>query len=259
MGRVASCRIPFIKNSLIRWFIGRYNVDINIAASNKLADYQHFNAFFTRHLKPDARPLLAKSNQLACPVDGTISEAGYINNHTLLQAKGRTYQLSQLLADTQTTKHFQNGSFNTIYLSPTDYHRVHIPCNATLLSMTYIPGKLFSVNPKAANGIDNLFARNERVVCLFDTQHGKMAMVFVGAMIVGSIATSWHGVICPPHTKSIKTWQYAEKNIAFKQGDEIGYFQFGSTVIVLTEKQWQWLAAAEDTVHMGQVLAESTK
>jgi phosphatidylserine decarboxylase len=210
------------------------------AANPDVASYKTFNAFFTRPLKNGARPITQAN--FICPVDGAISQFGVIEKDQIFQAKGHSYSTNALVGgDKALAAKFENGHFACLYLSPKDYHRIHMPCDGTLKSMTYVPGALFSVNPTTAQGVPGLFARNERVVCEFSSeQHGSFIMVLVGATIVGSMATVWHdaadGIINPPRTGKAKTWNYENQNINLKQGDEMGRFLLGSTVVMLFEK-----------------------
>lgn len=239
-GKLANLKGGTLTTKVIAWFVRRYQVNMAEAANPDISSYATFNDFFTRPLKPNARPI-AKA-EFICPVDGAISQFGHIDQDQIFQAKNHNYSSLTLLAGNQTLANkFQNGSFACLYLSPKDYHRIHMPCDGTLKSMAYVPGDLFSVNPNTAASVPNLFARNERVVCEFESaQHGTFVMVLVGATIVGSMATVWHDssnkVISPPRSKSIRTWTYADKNIALKQGDEMGRFLLGSTVVMLFEK-----------------------
>lgn len=196
--------------------------------------YSSFNAFFTRHLNPALRPITRDFNAVASPVDGIINEIGKLKGETILQAKKHHYIVTDLLGgNSEQAKSFQDGAYFTAYLAPKDYHRIHMPINGDLLEMTYIPGHLFSVNPFSVQKIPRLFARNERVVCLFKTQVGPMAVVIVGAILVGSIKTVWHGTVIPATRHAISVWDYREKNINLMQGDELGHFEMGSTVILL--------------------------
>jgi phosphatidylserine decarboxylase len=197
--------------------------------------YPTYNDFFTRHLKPECRPIDTNNDAIVSPADGNMAQIGLIKQNQILQAKGHSYSVQSLLGgDANLAAQFLNGSFATIYLAPKDYHRVHMPLTGRLKKMIYVPGKLFSVNAHAAENIPDLFARNERVVAIFDTAAGPMALILVGAMIVGSIETKWFGVVTPPHSKTIKTWEYgADSNIELSKGDEMGLFKLGSTVIVL--------------------------
>lgn len=256
---LANCEIACVKNQLIRYFVNKYPVCLLDALEENPYQYKSFNHFFTRALKPHVRPLTSEPYQLASPVDGNISQLGHIENGTLVQAKGFSYTVADLLGgDLTIAQPFLEGHFLTAYLAPKDYHRVHMPTDGTLSQTTYIPGKLFSVNPRTASEISTLFARNERVVTLFDTPHGRMAVILVGAMIVGSIETVWAGTIAPPHTHNIKTWHY-EQPITLKKGQEMGRFKLGSTVIILFEKnKITWDKALEPTqdILMGQSLGQ---
>ncbi|MDP2230157.1 archaetidylserine decarboxylase [Methylotenera sp.] len=239
-GKLAHLQGGKVTTSVICWFVKRYNVNMAEAENPDIASYKSFNDFFTRPLKSGARPL-AKADFI-CPVDGAISQFGNIEKDQIFQAKGHAYSTSALVGgDKALAKKFENGHFACLYLSPKDYHRIHMPCDGTLISMTYVPGALFSVNPTTAQGVPGLFARNERVVCEFTSaQHGSFVMVLVGATIVGSMATVWHdadkGIINPPRTRNTKVWTYADKNITLKQGDEMGRFLLGSTVVMLFEE-----------------------
>ena len=217
------------------------------AADPDIRNYASFNAFFTRALKADARPL-ARAD-LVCPVDGAISQLGAIERDQILQAKGHRYSTTALVGgDAALAAQFQDGYFATLYLSPKDYHRIHMPCEGRLTRMVYVPGALFSVNPVTARGVPGLFARNERVVCVFETARGPFVLVLVGATIVGSMATVWHGVVNPPRTRTVREWRYDEgQNLVFKQGQEMGRFLLGSTVVMLfpqgrTTFNQQWVA-----------------
>ena len=235
-GRVAGARGGSLTTALIRWFVRKYGVDMSEAENSDIASYESFNAFFTRPLKPGARPLA--SADFVSPVDGAISQFGDIDDHHILQAKGHRFTTAELLGgDTGMAAQFRHGSFANLYLSPRDYHRLHMPCDGRLLRMIYVPGALFSVNPTTARGVPNLFARNERVVCEFlSPQHGPFAMVLVGATIVGSMATVWHGVVNPQRTGRISEWNYADERIELKQGEEMGRFLLGSTIVMLFRK-----------------------
>jgi phosphatidylserine decarboxylase len=220
---------------LIAWFVNKYKVNMAEAANPDISSYASFNEFFTRPLLAEARPL-ADSDYI-CPVDGAISQCGAIAEDQIFQAKGHSYSTTALVGgDQQLAAQFQNGSFATIYLSPRDYHRIHMPCDGVLQRMIYVPGELFSVNPTTARGVPGLFARNERVVCVFDSPNGPFVLTLVGATIVGSMATVWHGVVNPPRSKNIREWDYRGQNIALKKGDEMGRFLLGSTVVLLYPK-----------------------
>lgn len=232
MGRLAQARAGDLTTAVIRRFIARYGVDMSEAADSDPAAYASFNEFFTRALKPGVRPLA--SADWVCPVDGAISQIGAIEGEQIFQAKGHSYSATALVGgDAQLARQFDNGHFATIYLSPRDYHRIHMPCNGQLRRMVHVPGDLFSVNPTTARGVPGLFARNERVVCFFDSANGPFVLVLVGATIVGSMATVWHGLVNPPRPGKVRTWDYADQNIRLKKGDEMGRFLLGSTVVML--------------------------
>jgi phosphatidylserine decarboxylase len=239
-GMLANKQCGTLTTKVIAWFVKRYNVNMTEAANPDIASYKSFNDFFTRPLKTGARPITKA--EFICPVDGAISQFGNIRKDQIFQAKGHYYSTLTLLAGQQAlANNFESGHFACLYLSPKDYHRIHMPCDGTLKSMTYVPGDLFSVNPTTAANVPNLFARNERVVCEFTSEkYGTFVMVLVGATIVGSMATVWHdaenGIINPPRTKNIRNWTYADKNIVLKQGDEMGRFLLGSTVVMCFEK-----------------------
>lgn len=234
-GWVAGGRWGWITTAIIRRFIRRYQVNMAEAAEPDAASYASFNEFFTRALKTEARPLAPA--RFVCPVDGAISQFGAIAQDQIFQAKGHSYSTSALLAGQDNlAQAFQDGHFATLYLAPKDYHRVHMPCAGSLHRMIHVPGELFSVNPVTARGVPGLFARNERVVCLFDTDHGPMALVLVGATIVGSMATVWHGVVNPPRTGTVREWTYAPGEVRLRQGEEMGRFLLGSTVVLLWPK-----------------------
>lgn len=233
VGFFANCKQPWFKNAFITWFIRHYSVDMNIALQPDSTQYPTFNSFFTRYLKATARPLNGDHNTIISPCDGTLCQLGPLQNGRLIQAKNFDYSVLELMGCTNTASLFAQGSFMTIYLAPKDYHRVHMPLAGRLLKMIYIPGALFSVNTETADNIPRLFTRNERVICLFETHSGPMAVVFVGAMIVASISTVWSENITPNGSKTIRTWDYQDQNIQFNRGAEIGHFKLGSTVIVL--------------------------
>lgn len=235
-GRLASAHAGALTTSVIRWFIGRYGVDMSEAANPDPAAYASFNDFFTRALKADARPFA--DSDLLCPVDGAISQFGSIERDQIFQAKGHRYSTAALLGgDRELAAQFDNGSFATLYLSPRDYHRIHMPCAGRLTRMIHVPGALFSVNPTTARGVPGLFARNERVVCVFDTEDGPFALVLVGATIVGSMATVWQGTINPPRPGVVREWRYAgDTAVDLAKGQEMGRFLLGSTVVLLFPK-----------------------
>lgn len=239
-------------------FARRYHVDMHEAAEPDLLAYTNFNDFFTRALRPDARPL-AKTD-LVCPADGAISECGAIASGQIFQAKGHHYSTQALLGgDAELAKKFENGSFATIYLSPRDYHRIHMPCTGRLVRMIHVPGSLFSVNPLMARKIPGLFARNERVVCVFDSEQGLFALVLVGAVIVGGVETVWHGAVTPPHKRRMSLWNYEgnEDIVELTQGAEMGRFKLGSTVVALFSRQDMRLAPGwlpGKSVKMGEAM-----
>lgn len=238
-GKLASKEAGSLTTSVIRWFVGRYGVDMNEAANPDIASYKSFNEFFTRPLKTDARPLA--DAEFICPVDGAISQFGAIERDQIFQAKGHTYSTTALVGgDSELAAQFQDGSFATLYLSPRDYHRIHMPCAGRLTRMIYVPGELFSVNPTTARGVPGLFARNERVVCVFESAFGPFVLTLVGATIVGSMATVWHGTINPPRPGVIREWRYdqlnADATVNLQKGQEMGRFLLGSTVVMLFPK-----------------------
>jgi phosphatidylserine decarboxylase len=231
-GQVASLKMGGLTHALIRKFVAQYNVDMSEALDPRIESYATFNDFFTRPLKEGARPLAA--SPFVCPVDAAISQFGPIEHDQIFQAKGHSYSTRMLVGGDQALAHqFDHGHFATLYLAPKDYHRIHMPCEGRLKRMIYVPGDLFSVNPLTARHVPSLFARNERVVCEFTTPHGPMVMVLVGATIVGSMATVWHGVVNPPRTRKIREWRYDHQEVVLAQGAEMGRFLLGSTVILL--------------------------
>jgi phosphatidylserine decarboxylase len=216
----------------IRWFIARYRVDMTEAAEPDPSHYASFNEFFTRALKPGARPLAQAD--FICPVDGAVSQFGVLERDRVVQAKGHRYSSTALVGGDRTlSAPFDHGGFATLYLSPRDYHRIHMPCAGRLTRMIHVPGDLFSVNPTTARGVPQLFARNERVVCAFEGEFGPFVVVLVGATIVGSMATAWHGVVNPPRVRRLREWRYDDRAVELKQGEELGRFLLGSTVVVL--------------------------
>ena len=229
MFRFARIQSPWIKNSFTSWFVSKYKVNLNEALLEDIDEYKHFNDFFTRALKDGSRPI--SDSQLVSPVDGVVSQYGSIKDSLIVQAKGKKYSVEALLAEN--SKNDLYTSFVTIYLSPKDYHRIHMPLDGSLKSMKYIPGNLFSVNQRTVDDIDQVFARNERLVCYFDSEYGEIALVMVGAIFVGSMETSWEGQITPPYNKSVKTFDYDSRQIKLSKGDELGRFNMGSTVILL--------------------------
>jgi phosphatidylserine decarboxylase len=231
------------KNLMIRQIIKHYGVNMSEALQQDINAFASFNDFFTRELQPAARPLTREPNAIASPADGVVSQAGAITAGEIFQAKGKTFNVVDLLGgDVQRAAPFQNGVFSTIYLSPKDYHRLHIPLTGTLKEMLHVPGRLFSVNGATTNSVPRLFARNERVVAIFDTEVGEMALVLVGAIFVSSIETVWHGVVTPPTRKTVRHWRYDENAPRLAMGEEMGRFNMGSTIIVLfANNAVQWL------------------
>lgn len=252
-GRLAASRHPYVKRTFIRSFAKAYNVSLDEYERQSLNAYESFNDFFTRELKEDARPIDTTADGIVSPADGVISQLGQINDHKMLQAKGRHYDVGQLLADSEDGRYFADGSFATVYLAPSNYHRVHMPFAGTLTKTRYVPGTLFSVNNTTATNVPDLFARNERLVCMFDTQYGKAAVVMVGAMIVAGIETVATGKIV--RTDDV---QEANHDMRFEKGDELGRFYLGSTAIVILPKaanaDWESTMQADSFVKMGQLL-----
>ncbi len=222
--------------------------------------YSSFNEFFTRELKPDARLIAAAENAIACPADGAVSQAGHISNNLIFQAKGNHFSSVELLGgNAERAAPFDDGVFTTIYLSPKDYHRLHMPVKGTLKEMIHIPGRLFSVNATTVDSVPGLFARNERVACIFDTDAGPMALVLVGAIFVSSVETVWHGVVTPPTASSVREWHYSENAPVLEKGEEMGRFNMGSTIIVLFGKnrvKWDDTLVAGRTVKLGEQIGK---
>lgn len=234
-GWVARGRWGGLTQWIIRDFVARYSVNMAEAADPATTSYTSFNDFFTRALQPGARPLADAA--FLCPVDGAISQFGPITRDQIFQAKGHSYSTTALLGgDAALAAQYVDGSFATLYLSPRDYHRIHMPCDGRLLRMVHVPGDLFSVNPVTARGVPGLFARNERVVCHFEGTHGPFVLTLVGATIVGSMATVWHGLVNPPRPGTVRAWDYADQAIHLKKGEEMGRFLLGSTVVLLFPK-----------------------
>jgi phosphatidylserine decarboxylase len=257
-GAIASARGGALTTRLIRWFVSRYDVDMSEADEPDVTRFASFNEFFTRALKPGARPLAAAD--LICPVDGAISQFGAIDGDRIFQAKGHDYTTTALVGgDAALAAQFANGHFATLYLSPKDYHRIHMPCDARLMRMIHVPGDLFSVNPVTARGVPGLFARNERVVCVFDAPRGPLVMVLVGATIVGSMATVWHGIVNTPRVKQVREWIYAQQDLRLKQGDEMGRFLLGSTVVLLLPEgalRFNPAWAPARSIRLGEAMAD---
>lgn len=257
-GRIAGAKGGAMTTSLIRWFVGKYGVNMDEAQNPDIAAYASFNEFFTRPLKDGVRPMA--NAEFVCPVDGAISQFGAIDEHDIFQAKGHKFTTTELVGgDAQLASHFAHGSFANLYLSPKDYHRIHMPCEGRLTRMIYVPGALFSVNPTTARGVPGLFARNERVVCVFESEQvGPFVMVLVGATIVGSMATVWHGVVNPPRQTQVCEWTYdSQPPVVLRKGEEMGRFLLGSTVVMLFKKDTiafnpDW--APERSVRLGEMM-----
>ena len=257
-GHIASAQAGHLTTRLIAWFVGKYGVDMAEAANPDIASYASFNAFFTRALKPGARPLAQAD--LVCPVDGAISQFGRIQRDQIFQAKGHSFSTTALVGgDAALGALFEDGHFANLYLSPKDYHRIHMPCAGRLVRMVYVPGELFSVNPVTAQGVPGLFARNERLVCVFESVRGPFVLVLVGATIVGSMTTVWQGVVNPPRGP-VREWRYGDQKVELKQGDEMGRFLLGSTVVMLFPKgplRFNPAWAPARSVRLGEVMANA--
>ncbi len=256
MSKLTHCTHPILKNVFIRSIVSLYGVNMAEAKFQNLDHYASFNDFFTRELKEGARPMSQDSDAIVCPADGAVSQAGSVQEGKIFQAKGHHYTALELLGgDVERAEAFKNGSFATIYLSPKDYHRLHMPLSGTLKEMVHVPGRLFSVNNTTVNAVPNLFARNERVVCLFDTDAGPMALILVGAIFVSSVETVWHGVVTPPSISEPKTWRYETDAPVLEKGAEMGRFNMGSTIIVLFGKdkaRWKDELVAGSPVKLGE-------
>ncbi len=260
MHTLTRARLRVWKEWQIRWFIRRYGVDMSIAAQSDPLAYETFNSFFTRALKAGARALVTGADDIACPVDGAVSQMGAIESGRIFQAKGHTFSLEDLLGGSaERAAPFRNGQFATLYLAPKDYHRIHMPLGGQLREMVYVPGRLFSVNARTTSVVQDLFARNERVIAIFDTDAGPMALVLVGALFVAGIETVWSGAVTPPFGKTIQQWSYQDKNIRLERGAEMGRFNMGSTVIVLFgpgRSAWRTGLCADTAVRMGELLGK---
>ena len=260
VGRIANSENKFVKNTFITWFVKRYNVDMSLALEENPRAYRCFNDFFTRALKPNIRPIRHEPPAIVCPADGAISQLGKIINGRIFQAKGQDYTTQELLGgDEALAQEFADGDFATVYLSPKDYHRVHMPYGGKLRSMITIPGDLFSVNAVTANNVPRLFSRNERAVAIFDTDIGPMAVVLVGAMIVAGIETVWDGTVAPIENREIQTSLYPYQNIVLDKGAEMGRFKLGSTAIILFAKNkitWEPQFVAGAATRVGVKMAE---
>ncbi|MCX7082868.1 MAG: archaetidylserine decarboxylase [Methylococcales bacterium] len=260
MSKLTHCENKAWKNLFIKQIIRHYGVNMDEAKQPDINAYKSFNDFFTRDLKPSARQLTSEVNAIASPADGAVSQAGAISEGEIFQAKGKSYTALDLLGGSEErAKAFNNGVFTTIYLSPKDYHRLHMPITGTLREMVHVPGRLFSVNTATTRSVPRLFARNERVVAIFDTELGPMALVLVGAIFVSSIETVWHGVVTPPSVTSVQTWDYKENAPTLKIGEEMGRFNMGSTIIVLfanNKVQWDSEFVADKIVKLGEMIAK---
>jgi phosphatidylserine decarboxylase len=261
MSKLTHCENKIWKNLFIKQIIKHYGVDMNEALEQDINSFKSFNDFFTRELNPAVRPLTTTPNAIACPADGSVSQVGKINDGEIFQAKGKSFTATDLLGgDPARAEPFNNGIYTTIYLSPKDYHRLHMPLTGTLREMVHIPGRLFSVNTATTQSVPGLFARNERVAALFDTDAGPMALVLVGAIFVSSIETVWHGVVTPPSITSVRSWKYHENAPVLKIGQEMGRFNMGSTIIVLfgnNKAKWDSNFTAEKVVRLGEHIGDT--
>ena len=259
-GHIANASAGRITTFIIRQFIRHYGVNMDEAVNPDIHSYRTFNDFFTRALLAEKRPI-AQADYV-CPADGIISQLGIISGDRIFQAKGRNYSATTLVGgDSELARRFGGGHFATVYLSPRDYHRVHMPCSGRLTGMLHVPGTLFSVNPRTVRGVPGLFARNERVICVFESEHGPFVMILVGATIVGSIATVWHGVVNPERSREVHEWQYGSQDILLGKGEEMGRFQLGSTVIMLFPENrlvFNPLWAPAQAVRFGETMATRT-
>ncbi|MGH8611046.1 MAG: archaetidylserine decarboxylase [Gammaproteobacteria bacterium] len=260
--KATRCKLRWWKNTLIRWFTRFYHVDMSIAKEPERDSYPDFNSFFTRELRSGVRTLARNAGSVIAPVDGWVSEIGDIQGDGITQAKGRRFTLSQLLGgDPGLAKDFRDGSFTTLYLSPREYHRVHMPIGGRLREMVYIPGRLFAVNPRSVRIVNGLFARNERVVSVFDTDAGLLALIMVGAIFVGSMDTVWHGAVTPARARTTRRWCYDGGAVHLDKGAEVGRFNMGSTVILLFKQgavRWSETLSAGERIQMGQSIATLT-
>jgi phosphatidylserine decarboxylase len=259
MHALTRSQVKWFKNTFISFITWKFNVNLSEAAVSDKAYYASFNAFFTRELRPGIRPIAEGKDVIVSPVDGAISQLGPIIEQSIVQAKGRSYSVEELLGGDKTlAEQYKHGQFATIYLSPRDYHRIHMPIAGKLKSMRYVPGKLFSVNPRTARAVPRLFARNERLICVFDTELGDVTLVLVGAIFVGSMETVWSGQVTPPYGKTIENWTYeGDEALSFEKGQEMGRFNMGSTVVMLLptgvkpfNQAWQ----PEGKIQLGQAM-----
>jgi phosphatidylserine decarboxylase len=259
-GHIANASAGRITTFIIRQFVQHYRVNMDEAVNPDIHSYRTFNDFFTRALRAEKRPI-AQADYV-CPADGIISQLGIVSGDRIFQAKGRNYSATALVGgDSELAGKFCGGHFATLYLSPRDYHRVHMPCSGRLTRMVHVPGTLFSVNPRTVRGVPGLFARNERVICVFESEHGPFVMILVGATIVGSVATVWHGVVNPERSREVHEWQYGSQDILLGKGEEMGRFQLGSTVIMLFPENrlvFNPLWAPAQAVRFGEMMATRT-
>ncbi|MGZ4957907.1 MAG: archaetidylserine decarboxylase [Methylomonas sp.] len=260
MSKLTHCENSIWKNLFIRLIIRLYGVNMSEAKDSDIDHYASFNQFFTRQLKAGARPIAAARDAIACPADGVVSQSGAVSDGRIFQAKGHSFSALELLGgDAERAKPFAEGSFATIYLSPKDYHRLHMPLAGTLKEMVHVPGRLFSVNVATVGAVPNLFARNERVACIFDTEAGPMALILVGAIFVSSVETVWHGVVTPPTLSEARCWQYHNDAPKLEKGEEMGRFNMGSTIIVLFGKDnvaWHEDFLAGKAVRLGETVGQ---
>jgi len=260
--RLTRVEAPWFKNAFIKWFADTYKVDWSESLHQRAEDFIHFNAFFTRELRPGARPIEGDDATVVSPADGHISQIGHIDKDAVFQAKGHSFSVTELLGgDDERAAAFQNGRFATVYLSPRDYHRVHMPLGGRLRETVYIPGRLFSVAGHTVRTVPNLFARNERLVAIFDTDAGPMALVLVGAINVAAIETVWSGLVTPPHRSTIEVNDLSGEHIELERGAEMGRFNMGSTAIVLfgnNAVDWLDTLQAEQPLRMGQTLGKQS-
>ena len=260
--RLTRVEAPWFKNAFINWFADTYKVDWSESLHQRAEDFIHFNAFFTRELRPGARPIEGDDATVVSPADGHISQIGHIDKDAVFQAKGHSFSVTELLGgDDERAAAFQNGRFATVYLSPRDYHRVHMPLGGRLRETVYIPGRLFSVAGHTVRTVPNLFARNERLVAIFDTAAGPMALVLVGAINVAAIETVWSGLVTPPHRSTIEVNDLSGEHIELERGAEMGRFNMGSTAIVLfgnNAVDWLDTLQAEQPLRMGQTLGKQS-
>lgn len=262
MSKLTHSKVVWFKNLFIKKIIQHYGVNMDEAVVQDINAFKSFNDFFTRELKPEVRPLSTVENAIVSPADGVVSQAGNITAGDIFQAKGKSFTVTDLLGGSaERAAPFNDGIFTTIYLSPKDYHRLHMPLTGTLTEMVHVPGRLFSVNAATTEAVPRLFARNERVCCLFDTEAGPMALILVGAIFVSSVETVWHGVVTPPTVTSVQNWLYEQDAPRLAKGEEMGRFNMGSTIIVLFGKDYaEWNAdlAANKAVKLNEMIGQTT-